>query len=203
MRKVTPNNKLELELLESGYSYVVGVDEVGRGCWAGPVTVCAFVYTKKTLMIEGVNDSKKISLNKRTILSKILSENLHSIESIGNEQIDNMNIVEATRIAMINAVANLNLSNFIVLIDGFFKKEFPFKNQCVIKGDSKHYSIAAASILAKVERDSLMQDFAKKYPNYLFEKNVGYGTKGHIESLKSFGICPIHRRSYKPVRKYC
>jgi ribonuclease HII len=193
------NDELEKVLLKTRYSCIVGVDEVGRGSWAGPVVVGAYVYKTKTKLIPGVNDSKKLTLNKRERLGDQLIEDEHSIGLAQVSEIDEVNILEATRLAIKRAVKGLELDNALVLIDGHFRDPFEFEHRCVVKGDAKHYSIAAASIIAKVYRDNLMKDLSGKYPQYGFERHVGYGTKQHREALERYGVCEIHRRSYKPI----
>ena len=197
-KKITPDTSFE-DCLLSSYSSVVGIDEVGRGPWAGPVTVCAFVYNFKTTAVNGVMDSKELTHKKRSQLSTSLIREKHSIVSYSNKKIDEIGITKAVALAMSQAVLSLKLSNFFVLIDGFFKFEFPFPCKMIIKGDSKHYSIASASIIAKEHRDSLMGKYSQIYPGYGFEKNAGYGTKEHKKAIDSIGICEIHRRSFRPI----
>lgn len=193
----------EKELHKSGYDYIIGVDEVGRGSWAGPVVVGAFVYSRKTVIIPEVNDSKKLSLKKRQVINGLLKSEKYAIAEAGVDEIDELNILEATKLAMERAVASFSYKNAMVLIDGYFRDPFKinYDYKCVSKGDEKHYSIAAASILAKVFRDDLMLELSREYEKYGFKTNVGYGTKKHREALEKYGICDIHRRSYKPIKK--
>ena len=192
---------LEREYLQKGYEYVIGVDEVGRGSWAGPVVVGAFVFTKDTQILPQVNDSKLVTKKRRVQLNEQLQSDHYKIANASVEEIDKSNILEATKLAIKRSISKLSLENSIVLIDGRFSEDFEFEYESICRGDSKHYSIAAASILAKVFRDSLMSNYSKKYPEYGFEKHVGYGTKRHREALEEYGVCSIHRRSYKPVRR--
>lgn len=194
------NDRFEKVLLDMGYDSVIGVDEVGRGSWAGPVVAAAFVYKRISKVIPLVNDSKRLTLKRRLQLDKELQVQEFSIASAGVDEIDKINILEATRLAMHRAVSGLNLKRSFVLVDGYFKEPFDFKYKCIAKGDGKHYSIAAASVLAKVYRDNLMIKLAKRYPNYGFETNVGYGTAEHRTALGRYGVCHIHRRSYKPIK---
>jgi ribonuclease HII len=192
---------LEKVLLQTGYDYIIGVDEVGRGSWAGPLVVAAFVYQNITSIFDEVNDSKQLTIRKRERLYQKLKKQSFSIAQAEVEEIDKFNVLQATRLAINRAVENLNLKKSIVLVDGYFREPFNFEYKCIAKGDQKHYSIAAASILAKVYRDKLMYKLAKKFPYYGFETNVGYGTRKHRVALQRYGICEIHRRSYKPIRK--
>lgn len=202
MRKKQTNEYLEKALLKSGYERIIGVDEVGRGCWAGPVVVSAFVFHSKSQTIPHVRDSKALTRKQRKELSSILIENEHALGEAEVGEVDELNILEATRLAIKRAIMQLDLRRSIVLIDGYFRDPFEFEYRCIKKGDTKHYSIAAASIIAKVYRDDIMQRYSEKYPDYGFESHVGYGTKQHRSALERYGICEIHRKSYKPVAKY-
>ena len=191
--------KIERELLSKGYRYIVGVDEVGRGPLAGPV-VCAAVVMPldEELLIEGVDDSKKLSEKKRETLSKLIKERAiaYTIVEVSEKIIDEINILEATRLGMKQAVEGLSVPPDIVLTDGNMTIDIPFKQHSVIGGDALSYSIGAASIIAKVHRDHMMDEYAKEYPAYAFEKNKGYGTAVHIQAIKEQGLCPIHRRTF-------
>lgn len=191
--------KIERELLAKGYRYIVGVDEVGRGPLAGPV-VCAAVVMPldEELLIEGVDDSKKLSEKKRETLSKLIRERAiaYTIVEVSEKIIDEINILEATRLGMKQAVEGLSVTPDIVLTDGNMTIDIPFKQHSVIGGDALSYSIGAASIIAKVHRDHMMDEYAKEYPAYAFEKNKGYGTAVHIQAIKEQGLCPIHRRTF-------
>ena len=191
--------KIERELLSKGYRYIVGVDEVGRGPLAGPV-VCAAVVMPldEELLIEGVDDSKKLSEKKRETLSKLIKERAiaYTIVEVSEKIIDEINILEATRLGMKQAVEGLSVPPDVVLTDGNMTIDIPFKQHSVIGGDALSYSIGAASIIAKVHRDHMMDEYAKEYPAYAFEKNKGYGTAVHIQAIKEQGLCPIHRRTF-------
>lgn len=200
-RKNIINDELEKTFLRQGYTHVVGVDEVGRGSWAGPLVVSAFVYTVNSDYIPTVKDSKMLTRLRREHLFGMLSGNIHSIGLVESQDIDEINVLEATKRAIQIATAQLELSSAIFLIDGSFPGAFDFDHHCIINGDEKHYSIAAASIVAKVFRDRLMQEYSILFPHYGFETNAGYGTHQHRSALKEYGICPLHRRSYKPIKR--
>ncbi len=195
------NDKLERFYLDLGYDYVVGVDEVGRGSWAGPVVVGAFIYERKTGLIQDVNDSKKLTPKKRRLINEELVKQHYLLAKSSVSEIDKLNILEATKLAINRVISKVKKKRIVVLLDGYFNYPFDFECKCITKGDEKHYSIAAASILAKVYRDNLMIELAKKYPHYGFETNVGYGTKKHRLGLEKHGVCNIHRHSYAPIRK--
>ena len=187
----------ERELTEKGYKYICGVDEVGRGPLAGPV-VCAAVIMPLDDIIEGVDDSKKLSAKKRenlseSILRKAIAFNICLIEP---QIIDEINILEATKLCMKNAVEGLSIQPDFVLTDGNMTLDISLPQRSIIKGDSLSYSIGAASIIAKVYRDMLMDEYDKLYPEYAFASNKGYGTAEHIKGIIRAGICPVHRRSF-------
>ncbi len=186
----------ENELKARGYKYICGVDEVGRGPLAGPVTCCAVIMDLDDL-IEGVNDSKKVSKGKREKLFSVIKEKAisYSICSYDQKKIDEMNILEATKACMKEAIMSLSVQPDVVIVDAL-KLDIPFKTFGIVHGDALSYSIAAASILAKVKRDAFMLEMAKRYPQYDFEHNVGYGTAKHIAALKEFGPCELHRQSF-------
>ncbi len=188
--------KYENELLAKGYKYICGVDEVGRGPLAGPVCVCAVIMPLDDL-IQGVNDSKKVSKAKREKLFNEIKEKAIAYKCVlyDNNKIDEVNILNATKQAMKEAILSLNVKPDIVLIDAV-KLDIPYESMPIIHGDAISYSIGAASILAKVTRDTLMEEYAKQYPEYDFEHNMGYGTKKHIEALKQYGPTPIHRQTF-------
>ena len=190
---------------------VAGVDEAGRGPWVGPVVAGAVVFLTKNInqyLLSSLNDSKKLSAKKREQLYElILEENqkgnlCYGIGEASAKEIDEINILQATFNAMRRAVANLSIKPEVALIDG---NQTPQPFECavktLIKGDSISLSVSAASIVAKVYRDKLMQNLAIIYPQYGFEKNAGYGTKEHIEALNKYGITKEHRKSYKPIAK--
>lgn len=187
----------ERELLEKGCKYICGVDEVGRGPLAGPV-VCAAVIMPLDDLIEGVDDSKKLSAKKREILSEnIINKAVaYRICRVEPQIIDEINILQATRLCMKNAVEGLEIAPDFVLTDGNMTLDITIPQRSIIKGDALSYSIGAASIIAKVYRDKLMADYAKEYPQYGFESNAGYGSQAHINAIEQFGLTPIHRRSF-------
>ncbi len=186
----------ERQLLDAGYKYICGVDEVGRGPLAGPVT-CSAVIMPLDDLIQGVNDSKKVSKNKRIKLYDIIMEKAIAVNTVSydNHQIDEMNILEATKSCMRDAIMGLSVAPDVVLVDAL-KLDIPYKTMGIIKGDALSYSIASASIVAKVTRDKFMFEMADKYPEYGFESNVGYGTAQHISALKELGATPIHRKTF-------
>lgn len=183
--------------LNSGFEVVCGIDEAGRGPLAGPVYAAAVILPKGHI-VEGVNDSKKISEKKRDLLfDKIMDECVcYSIGIASEQEIDEINILQATFLAMRRAVAGLEIKPDIALIDGNKKPGLDIAEQTIVKGDSKSANIAAASIIAKVSRDRYMLEMAEKYPEYQFEKHKGYGTKLHYEMLEKYGISPIHRKTF-------
>lgn len=198
--KISLKDKLvnEYEILSQGKKYIAGVDEVGRGPLAGPV-VCAAVIMPldDDLLIEGVDDSKKISEKKRETLSKLIMERAiaYKICLVDHERIDEVNILNATKECMEACIVGLDVRPDVVLIDAV-KLDVPYETKAIIKGDAKSYTIGAASIIAKVYRDKLMEKFHDDFPAYNFKKNKGYGTKEHITAIKEVGPCPIHRRTF-------
>ncbi len=192
---------LEKALWEGGHEVVVGVDEAGRGPLAGPV-VTAAVVLPTTFEHAVLTDSKKLSPKKRDVLYAELTSDpaiRWACDAAGPEEIDRVNILKATHASMARAVAALGKQPDMVLIDGLPVPRFPYPQQAVVKGDSLSLSIAAASIIAKVERDRHMLEMAEKFPEYGFEKHKGYPTKAHLAVLQMQGPCPIHRRSFAPV----
>lgn len=189
--------KFERELQSSGFGLVCGVDEVGRGPLAGPV-VCAAVIMPTDEVIEGVDDSKKLSPKKREYLAKEIQNRAIacSIFKVEPEVIDEINILEATKLCMKNAVENLEIKPDFVICDGNMTLDIAIPQKSIIKGDYYSYTIGAASIVAKVYRDNIMDEYAKTYPGYAFEKNKGYGTRLHEEGIARLGLCPVHRRSF-------
>ena len=183
--------------IEKGARYVCGVDEVGRGPLAGPVTVCAVIMDLSKI-VDGVDDSKKLSEKKREKLFPLISAAAvdMSIVSVGPEVIDEINILQATFLAMDRAMQPLSPQPQLALIDGNRAKDFGLSVRTIVKGDSLSASIAAASILAKVTRDRLMEEYDAQYPQYGFAVHKGYGTKRHYEALREFGPSPIHRRTF-------
>ena len=201
MKKWNAEEKLRIErdLLAKGYRYIAGVDEVGRGPLAGPV-VCAAVIMPldESLLIEGVDDSKKVSPKKRETLAELIKERAcaYTVYEVSEKEIDEINILEATKKGMKEALLALNIQPDVVITDGNMTLDIPFPQSSVIHGDALSYSIGAASIVAKVYRDALMDELAKTYPMYGFEKNKGYGTAEHIKAIKEYGLCPVHRRTF-------
>lgn len=187
----------EIEAKSKGYKAVCGVDEAGRGPLAGPVCAAAVILPENTI-IDGVNDSKKLSEKKREALFDVIKSSARSycIAYATVEEIESMNILNATMLAMKRAVEGLDVKADYAMIDGNRLPDLKIDSEFIIKGDAKSMSIAAASILAKVLRDRLLREYAKEYPEYQFDKHKGYGTKAHIEALKKYGPCPYHRMSF-------
>ncbi|MDY4085677.1 MAG: ribonuclease HII [Ruminococcus bromii] len=187
----------EIEAKSKGYKAVCGVDEAGRGPLAGPVCAAAVILPENTI-IDGVNDSKKLSEKKREALFDVIKSSARSycIAYATVEEIESMNILNATMLAMKRAVEGLDVKADYAMIDGNRLPDLNIDSEFIIKGDAKSMSIAAASILAKVSRDRLLREYAKEYPEYQFDKHKGYGTKAHIEALKKYGPCPYHRMSF-------
>lgn len=178
--------------------YICGIDEAGRGPLAGPVVVASVIMPRNS-MIEGVNDSKKVSEKKREVLyEKIMEEAIsYGIGIIDQKEIDEINILEATKKGLTTSLKELSTKPDVILVDALKEintLEIPY--QSIIKGDALCYSISAASILAKVTRDRIMRQWDEIYPQYGFEKHKGYGTQMHIEAIKEYGLCPIHRKSF-------
>ncbi len=191
--------KFEEEEQEKGNFLIAGMDEVGRGPLAGPVCVaCVIMPLEGDQIIDGIDDSKKISEKKRNELAEIIKEKAiaYSIQMVDEQTIDSINILEATKLCMKKTVEDLTLKPDIVLVDAISKLDINVSIRGIIKGDALSYSIGCASILAKVTRDNLMCELAKEYPEYGFEKHKGYGTKLHIETLKEIGPCEYHRLSF-------
>ena len=192
----------ENSLYMQGYSLICGTDEAGAGLLAGPVYAAA-VILKKDFKIEGLNDSKKLSEKKREKLFDIIvKESLdYSIAFVDEKIIDEINILQARMLAMRLAVDGLKVNPDFLLVDGNSDPNADLDTLCIVGGDAKSASVAAASILAKVSRDRFMLEMAEKYPQYGFDKHKGYGTKQHINAIKAFGICPIHRKTF--LTKIC
>ena len=206
MKKIwNAEEKLQYEraLQAKGYRYIVGVDEVGRGPLAGPV-VCAAVVMPldEADLIVGVDDSKKVSAKKREQLSELIKEKAiaYTMVEVSEKTIDEINILEATKLGMKRAVEGLTLPDGsrpeIVITDGNMTLDIDLPQFSVVHGDALSYSIGAASIIAKVYRDAMMDEYAKEYPHYGFDQNKGYGTAAHIQGIKEHGLCPIHRRTF-------
>ncbi|MGP4072266.1 ribonuclease HII [Piscibacillus sp. B03] len=196
-------SEFETGLYQEGYRLIAGVDEVGRGPLAGPV-VTAAVILPHDFYLPGINDSKALSQLKREEFYEIIMDQAISV-SLGQanaNEIDYYNIYQATKIAMQRSVEGLNEQPDYLLLDAMRLEQIKIPQESIIKGDSKSISIAAASIIAKVERDRIMKEIGAEYPMYQFESNVGYGTKAHLEALKKYGVTTHHRRSFQPVRQY-
>lgn len=193
----------EKECYARGMELIAGVDEVGRGPLAGPVVAAAVIFPKGC-KIPGLNDSKKIPKAKHKEIYEAVLQNAIAI-GVGvkdNHVIDQVNIYEATKLAMMEAIGQLEPQPQHLLIDAM-KLDLPISQTSIIKGDANSLSIAAASIVAKVTRDQMMEEFDKEYPGYDFAKNAGYGTANHLAGLDQLGVTPIHRRSFEPVKSMC
>lgn len=190
-------NKYESNLIKEGYSYIAGIDEVGRGPLAGPVYAAAVILDSRK-PIYGIKDSKKLSKEKREELSKKIKEEsiCYSIAYATVFEIDKYNILNATKLAMKRAINGLRVKPQHILIDALKLEEVSIEQTAIIKGDDISVSIGAASIIAKVERDKYMEEISLEYPQYLFEKNKGYGTSEHILAIKELGICEMHRKTF-------
>ena len=195
-----PDYSIETAAQQRGLPRIVGVDEVGRGPWAGPVTAAA-VWLDPGRIPDGLNDSKKLTAARRQALSDLLSA--HAVVSVAHAsvaEIDRLNILQASHLAMRRAVTGLPFVPDLALIDGNrLPVDLPCAGECVVKGDGRSLSIAAASIAAKVVRDRIMVDLAQQHPGYGWDTNAGYGTKLHQSALRSLGVTPHHRRSFKPI----
>ena len=189
--------ELENEIYAEGFSLICGVDEAGRGPLAGPVYAAA-VILPRDIVIDGLNDSKKLTEKKREALFDVITERVLScgIASASVEEIEELNILNATFLAMNRAIVKLDPTPELALIDGNRSTGIAMPSRCIVKGDSRCADIAAASILAKVSRDRYMLTLAEKYPQYHFEQHKGYGTKLHYEMLHKYGPCPIHRLTF-------
>ncbi|MBO5779310.1 MAG: ribonuclease HII [Clostridia bacterium] len=192
-----PSYEIEAAAIEAGYAVIAGTDEAGRGPLAGPVYAAA-VILPMGLVIDGLNDSKKLTEKKREALFDIICQEAlsYGIAYATPEEIDELNILNASQLAMRRAVAMLKPTPDLVLVDGNVAREFPMGTKTVVKGDSLSMSIAAASILAKVSRDRVMAELAKEYPQYQLEKHKGYPTPLHMNLVRELGPSPIHRKSF-------
>ncbi len=202
MVKFVPDFEFEQSAIDAGHTLIAGVDEVGRGPLCGPVTAAAVILDPQNIPA-GLNDSKKLTVKRREALYDLLLECATvSVAHATVAEIDELNILHASHLAMERAVAGLPKTPDHVLIDGnLIPKGLTISAQAVVKGDGKSLSIAAASIVAKTVRDRIMVDLAQQYPGYGWEKNAGYPTAVHLESLQKLGVTPHHRRSFKPVYK--
>ena len=198
LERLTNLKEIENEIYNSGIETICGIDEAGRGPLAGPVVVAGVIMPKDS-MIEGVNDSKKVSEKKREKLYDLILEEAisYSVAIIGQDIIDEINILNATKQGVTQVVEGLDIRPDLILVDALTHintKGVPYES--IIKGDAKCYNIAAASIIAKVTRDRIMRQWDEIYPQYGFVNHKGYGTSKHIEAIKEYGLCPIHRRSF-------
>ena len=198
LERLTNLKSMEKELYDKGFEYICGIDEAGRGPLAGPVVVAGVIMPKDS-MIEGVNDSKKVSEKKREKLYDVILEEAisYSVAIIGQDVIDDINILNATKQGVTRVVEELDVKPDLILVDALTHintKGIPYDS--IIKGDAKCYNIAAASIIAKVTRDRIMREWDEIYPQYGFINHKGYGTAKHIEALKEYGPCPIHRKTF-------
>lgn len=194
--------KIDRQFFERGLKYIAGIDEAGRGPLAGPVVV-ASVILKPDSMIEGINDSKKISENKREKLYDLIIDEAisYGVGIVYQDEIDEINILQATKKGLTMSLSELKVRPNVILVDalnGIDTLGIPY--QSIIKGDAKSYSIAAASIIAKVTRDRIMREWDKVYPEYGFAGHKGYGTAKHIAAIKEYGPCPLHRKSF--IKKF-
>ncbi|MDB4220786.1 ribonuclease HII [Amylibacter sp.] len=197
MSDVTYNIEASFRL--KGNEVIIGVDEVGRGPWAGPVTACAVILDPDNIP-HGLNDSKKLNVVRRNeLFLKIMESSLVSCVHVDVEEIDKINILQATFRAMERSILKLPIPDHILIDGNKLPPNLPSPATAIIKGDTKSASIAAASIIAKVTRDQLMADLSLEYPGYGWEKNAGYGTKMHQLGLLNNGVTPHHRRSFKPI----
>ena len=196
--RLTNLKAYENELHQKGFKYICGIDEAGRGPLAGPVVIASVIMPEDS-MIEGVNDSKKVSEKKReAIYEQILEEAIsYGVAIIGQDEIDDINILNATKKGLTMSLKELSIKPDLILVDALEHIDtlgIPYEP--IIKGDAKAYSISAASIIAKVTRDRIMREWAEVYPQYGFDAHKGYGTAKHIAAIKEHGLCPIHRKSF-------
>ena len=197
LQRLTNLKEIEKDLHTKGFNKILGIDEAGRGPLAGPVVVAGVIMPENS-MIEGINDSKKVSEKKREKLYDLIIEEAisYQVAIIGQDIIDKINILNATKKGLTNVVEGLDVKPDLIIVDALTNidtKGIPYES--IIKGDAKCYSISAASILAKVTRDRIMREWDEIYPQYGFINNKGYGTAKHIEAIKEYGLSPIHRRS--------
>lgn len=192
----------EQSYYDKGLYHIAGVDEAGRGPLAGPVVAAAVILPKQFKLL-GLNDSKQLNETTREYFYKVIREQAvsYGITIISNEEIDEINIYEATKKAMTHSINKLAIQPDHVLVDAVTLDSIPYSTESLVKGDQKSISIAAASILAKVTRDRLMRDIHHQYPKYHFDRHMGYGTKLHFDMLKKYGPSPVHRKTFSPVRK--
>lgn len=190
----------ESDAWRAGYSFIAGIDEAGRGPLAGPV-IAAAVILPENVELEGVRDSKKMTPRAREKSFSLIEERAISIALavVSPREIDQINILQATRKAMKQAVLHLHTRPDFLLIDGTHPVDLPIQQRCIVRGDQQCLSISAASVLAKVYRDRMMRSYHELYPRYGFSSNKGYGTRGHLEAITRYGPCSIHRRTFRGV----
>ena len=198
LERLTKLKEIEKDLYQKGFQNICGIDEAGRGPLAGPVVVAGVIMPQDS-MIEGVNDSKKVSEKKREKLYDLILEEAisYSVAIIGQDNIDEINILNATKQGVTKVVEELDVEPDLIVVDALTHintKGIPYNS--IVKGDAKCYNIAAASIIAKVTRDRIMRQWDEIYPQYGFSAHKGYGTAKHITAIKEYGLCPIHRRSF-------
>lgn len=197
-QRLTSLKQYENELRKKGYKYICGIDEAGRGPLAGPVVVASVIMPQDS-MIEGVNDSKKVSEKKREKLYDLILEEAisYGVGIIGQDEIDEINILNATKKGLTLSLKELTQKPDLIIVDALTHIDtlgIPYES--IIKGDAKCYSISAASIIAKVTRDRIMREWDKVYPQYGFSQHKGYGTSAHINAIKEYGPCPLHRKTF-------
>lgn len=201
-----PSIELELSLFDSGYDIVIGIDEAGRGSWAGPMAIGAYIMLKDNLeVITQVKDSKLLSESQREKIFEQLNKDLYSFVLIPSRVIDEIGLTASFKKGLSSLLDPLikkyDKKKIKVLVDGNYVLKLDHDISSIIDGDMMHYSISLASIVAKVSRDRLMYKLHELFPEYLFSNNKGYGTAKHLESIKEYGVCPFHRLSYKPIKK--
>ncbi|OHD67065.1 MAG: ribonuclease HII [Spirochaetes bacterium GWF1_41_5] len=201
MNSIKQNLRFFENQYQSVYSYIGGADEAGRGPLAGPV-VSAIVILNPDKIDERINDSKKIKPALRSILSEVIKNQAvaYGIGAADPAEIDTINIFQATRLAFYRAYLNMRIKPDFLLTDAILIPSIPLPQKAIIKGDSKSFSIAAASILAKVHRDKIMEQYADEFPQYGFKKHKGYPVRAHIEAIQKYGICRIHRVTFRPIK---
>lgn len=198
--RIFPNKKFDFSF---GAHVVAGIDEVGRGPWAGPVVASVVVINPQSQLPQSINDSKQLTAKRRKYLSEIIKNSTYWATSvISVKVIDDIGIGKASMLAMKEAYDNLKIKPDLVLIDGVGKLDIDNNMINIIRGDTKSVSIAAASIIAKVERDKMMSEFSLTHPEYGWDKNMGYGTRSHALSIEKYGITEHHRKSFKPIKFY-
>jgi ribonuclease HII len=190
----------EKDLWAMGLQWVAGIDEAGRGPLAGPVVAAAVVFSPGQPLIEGIRDSKQLKPGERERLSAVILKTACAagIGLVSERDIDELNILQATFLAMHRAVAGLELVPDYLLVDGKFGPAWEVPSRCIVKGDTRSMSVAAASIVAKNYRDKVMIDYHRQYPQYNFARHKGYATRHHLSAIRRHGLCPLHRRSFRP-----